>query len=270
MLLIFLGFLGIIYDILLICMNPGTFLDNLTTFSHIWSVLGGLLIFTGIFRRRTGRWPCSRWKKGLKITAISVLGAGFLISLICLLFIWTPRTVSMSENCDYVILLGGGIDKNGRLPQTVRRRVELAAEYLEMHEDTLCVVTGGTLKWLPYAEAPEIRNQLIASGIKSERILVEDKALDTIQNLSLTCRLLAEYEGVSEREILDRSFIIITSRFHLRRAEQLAKRMGFENVQGIGSKCGIILLAQCYVREIGAYVKLSLRILLTKKPERIA
>lgn len=46
------GFLCIFYDFALIVTNPGTFLDNLTSFSHIWTVIGCYHIFLGIYRNK--------------------------------------------------------------------------------------------------------------------------------------------------------------------------------------------------------------------------
>ena len=273
MILITLGILCIIYDVVLNVISPGTFLDILTSFTHIWLALGALLIFTGCFRRRTGRWFwagwTSGWKKWLKFSCALLICAGIIISVVNLCFICNPRVTNLDEDCDYVILLGGGIDKNGKLPASVMNRVQAARDYLEAHPEAVCVVTGGTLKWLPYAEAPEIKRQLVAAGIDGARVLVEDQALDTIQNFQYSCAMLAEYAGVSKAEILESRIVVVSSYYHLRRAERLADRMGFENVWGYGAKCAPVLVPMSYVREICAYIKLNLRILLTGKPARI-
>lgn len=43
--LIVIGTIFVFYDFILIISNPGTFLDNLTSFTHIWLAMGALLIF---------------------------------------------------------------------------------------------------------------------------------------------------------------------------------------------------------------------------------
>ena len=191
------------------------------------------------------------------------------ISIINLVFILTPEVVSTNEKADHVILLGGGISKDGELPKSVMSRVEKAAEYLNQNPQSICVVTGGTLRWLPYPEAPEIKRQLIAKGISAERILVEDQALDTIQNFQLSCKMLSEFKGISVEEVLNTPTAVVTSRFHLRRSERLAHRMGFTNIKGIPAKCPVVYVVHSYVREICAYVKLNLRIILTGGPRKI-
>ena len=268
--LIILGIISISYDLLITFLNPGTFLDIVISFTHIWTELGAYLIFLGIYRIKTGHSFWSIWKKWIKITFVSLASAGAVIAIINLIFILNPVMVSLNESAENVILLGGGIDKDGNLPKPVMDRVEKAAEYLNQHPESLCVVTGGTLKWLPFAEAPELKNQLVNKGVAPERILVEDQAKDTIQNFQFSCKMLSEYRGVSVQEILEMPTVVVTSRYHLRRSERLARRMGFTNIKGIGSACQAVYVPHSYVREICAYVKLNLRILLTGEPKRLS
>lgn len=268
--LIISGILFIAYDFILICLNPGTFWDIVFSFTHIWEVLGIYLIFCGVYRIKTGHSFWSIWKKWIKITIVSLFSVCGIISVINLCLILRPSVASVEEKADYVILLGGGIDKDGKLPASVITRVEKAAEYLNHNPESICVVTGGTLKWLPYPEAPELKNQLVLRGVEENRILVEDKALDTIQNFQLSVKMLSEYKKADVSEILKTSTIIVTSRFHLRRAERLAHRIGFTDIKGIPAKCPAIYVLHNYFREICAYVKLNLRIILTGEPGKLS
>ena len=81
--------------------------------------------------------------------------------------------------------------------------------------------------------------------------------------------MLAEYRGVSIQEVLDMPTAVVTSKYHLRRSERLARRIGFTNIKGIGAACPVIYVAHSYVREICAYVKLNLRIVITGEPKKI-
>ena len=267
--LIILGILSIAYDAILILINPGTFWDIVVSFTHIWLALGAYLIFVAVYRIKTGQSFWSTWKRWVKLTIVSLFSAACVIVIINLCLILNPTVVSLDEQAEHVILLGGGIDKNGKLPKSVVNRVEKAAEYLNHHPESICVVTGGTLKWLPYPEAPELKNQLVKRGVSVDRILVEDQAKDTIQNFQLSCKMLEEFKGVSTEEILNTPTAVVTSRYHLRRSERLARRMGFKNIKGIPAGCPAIYVPHSYVREICAYVKLNLRILLTGKPEKL-
>ncbi len=265
-LLLILGILSISYDATLILLNPGTFWDNVFSFTHIWLALGAYLIFLAIYRIKTKHSFWSTWKRWVKLTVVSLGALAALISIINLSFILTPEIVSVEEPAEHVILLGGGISKDGKLPKSVISRVEKAAEYLNKNPDSICVVSGGTLDWLPYPEAPELKRQLLARGVEADRILVEDQAKDTIQNFQFSCKILARHKGMTLAEVLNTPTAIVTSRFHLRRSERLARRMGFKNIKGIPAPCPPIYVLHNYVREICAYVKLNLRILVTGKP----
>ena len=74
--------------------------------------------------------------------------------------------------------------------------------------------------------------------------------------------MLSEYAGLPQDKILEAPVAVVTSRFHLRRAERLADRMGFTDIKGVASKTPVLKIPHAYVREICAYVKLNLRILL--------
>ena len=267
--LIVLGALSISYDATLILLNPGTFWDNVFSFTHIWLALGAYLIFLAVYRLKTKHSFWSIWKRWVKLTVVSFGTLVAIISIINLTLILNPAIVGTEENADHVIFLGGGISKDGVLPKSVISRVEKAAEYLNKNPDSICVVTGGTLDWLPYAEAPELKRQLAARGVSPDRILVEDQAKDTIQNFQLSCKMLAEHKGMTYAEVLSTPTLIVTSRFHLRRSQRLARRMGFTNIKGIPAACPPVYVLHNYVREICAYVKLYLRILLTREPQKI-
>ena len=268
--LIILGIISIAYDAIITFINPGTFWDIVVSFTHVWTAAGAYLIFLGIYRRKTGHSFWSIWKRWVKITFSCLASVGVIIALVNLVFILNPAVVGVEDKAENVILLGGGIDKDGKLPTSVIKRVEKAAEYLNANPDSLCVVTGGTLKWLPYPEAPELKNQLVKRGIAPERILVEDQAKDTIQNFQFSCKMLAEFKGQNVEQVLETPTAVVTSRFHLRRAERLARRMGFKNIKGIPAGCPAIYVPHSYLREICAYVKLNLRILLTGQPSLLS
>lgn len=267
--LIFLGFLFIIYDIVLLLSCPPSFIDFLKSFTHIWLLAGLFCIFAAIFRLKKGRSLWSTFRPKVKTLIIWLFSIILLICIINLSFILRPETVSLEEKADYLLLLGGGIDKNGKLPDSVLLRVEKAAEYLQKNPQVSVVVTGGRKDYQEYAEAPEIKNQLIKRGIAEDKILLEDKAVDTIENFEKSAALLSKTYGLSLEEVLQSRIVIVTSDFHLRRAERIASRLGFTNVKGIACKTPFIKKLHTYVREIASYVKLNLRILLTGRPKKL-
>lgn len=253
------------YDFIIIILNPGTFLDNLTSFSHVWLIPGIYLIYAGIFRLKNQKPFFSSLPKAVKITETVLFSIFILVSLPCLYFILTPDQ-NPQTNADYLFLLGGGIDKNGELPVNVLYRCDTAAQYLQDNQHTTVIVTGGTLKFLPFPEAPAIKAALEERGIESERIIIEDQALDTIQNFQYSLDLIITLENITKEEALNKSVVVVTNNFHLARSLRLAHRLDFTHVQGLAAKTAWYMTPHMYLREIGAYIKLQLRILLTGKP----
>lgn len=262
-----IGELFILYGMLLHFMNPGTLFSELVSFCNIWILIGAIFLFLGTYRKNHQKSFIRALKRGQKIALACLMGAGLIIASVNLYFIRHPA-LGASSDTKYVIILGGGIDKNGQLPQTVQNRIELAADYLLENKNAIAVATGGTLYHLP-PEAPAMKNYLISLGIEADRILIDDKALDTIQNFQNSCQVLADHENLPKSAILESKILVVTSFFHLARAQRLARRMGFKHITGLGSPTATIKLLDSYSREICSYIKLNLRILLTGKPAKI-
>lgn len=262
-----IGELFILYGMLLHFMNPGTLFSELVSFCNIWILIGAIFLFLGTYRKNHQKSFIRALKRGQKIALPCLMGAGLTIAAVNLYLIRHPA-VGAASDTKYVIILGGGIDKNGQLPQTVRNRIELAADYLLENKNAIAVATGGTLYHLP-PEAPAMKNYLISLGIEADRILIDDKALDTIQNFQNSCQVLSDHENLPKSAILESKILVVTSFFHLARAQRLARRMGFKHITGLGSPTAAIKLLDSYSREICSYIKLNLRILLTGKPAKI-
>jgi len=260
--------LFIAYDFTIIALCPGTFFANLTSFSHIWSLLGLILFLCFRHRFLYKHSILEKIKKLPKLILGSLITLSFIFSLVNLAFILNP-SVTANPSADYVILLGGGVGAKQDLPEFVKTRCVVTAQYLKANPNAIVVVTGGKLKNLP-PEAPSLQKFLMEQGISQDRILLEDKAKDTIQNFIFSCQLLAQHQNVSNKQILQSEVLIITSNFHLRRAERLANRLGYTSITGVGTKIPAINALHIYVREICAYIKLNLRILLTGKPSPIS
>ncbi len=169
----------------------------------------------------------------------------------------------------YLIVLGGGVKKNGKLGTIAKQRIYYAALYLKKYPETIVIVSGGKGKQSPTEESSVLAKELEKLGIQKKRILEENKALDTIQNLSYSAELMARNSHMTIKEILKQPVAILTSKYHLARAERIARREGYSIVYGIPAKTPFLFLLNAYTREIGSYIKLDLRILFTGKPSTI-
>lgn len=237
-------------------------------FSLVWLASGVFFLYAGC-RRFFGK-PLFRKKLSRK-TGFAVAAAAFMCACLCAVMthrICTPVIADGSERPLYLFVLGGGITRKGTLGRIPKARIEAAALYLKTHEETKAVVSGGTGKFMPCAEAPVLAAYLAELGIPQERIIQEDKAKDTIENFIFGAECAAADSGIKIETLLENPLVIITSWYHLARAELLARRLGFSRVSGIAAKTSPLFTVNAFAREICAWIKLYIRIFLTGRPSR--
>lgn len=126
----------------------------------------------------------------------------------------------MTGNFRYMILLGAKV--NGSEPSPILQdRIDAAYVYLAAHEDVICIVSGGKANEGRISEAQCMFDKLTAMGIDPRRLWLEDKAVNTKQNIRYSIALIEEKTG-SRPDLVG----ILSSDTHLLRAKLLAKRQG--------------------------------------------
>lgn len=123
-----------------------------------------------------------------------------------------------------IVILGGGIDKNGNFPQYVKKRLDKAIEIFEKNKNSKILVSG-KYSFLypknlipPITEAQAMKNYLIKRGILKKNIFLENKSKDTMSNA---------YYAKKTYFILkkEKKAKIITSEFHLPRVKYIFKKV---------------------------------------------
>ena len=259
--------LSFFYFVAMQIASPGTFLGTFFSFSVVWLLCAVFFAVLAVLqKKKLLRTIFFKIKRSVKIfLGIFV----FLCAVICgvnLFFICNPRLSDGKEKVQYVILLGGGITKDAELTLSVQNRVRVAGEYLKKQPQAISVVTGGKGRFAPCPESDVLKPALESYGIEGKRVLAENMAKDTIENFLFSVKILSEHENKTVQEILNAPVAVVTSDFHLARAERLAKRIGFTDVYGVASKTPALFVLNSYSREICSYIKLNLRILFTGKP----
>ena len=129
-----------------------------------------------------------------------------------------------ATSCDYLILLGAGVDGDTPSP-ILQDRIETAYTYLSNHPDTICIATGGKGDDENLSEAQCIFNHLTAMGIAADRIWMEDQATSTVENFQYSIQLLKDRTGG-----IPDSVGVLSNEFHLFRASLMAKRQGLRPI----------------------------------------
>lgn len=184
-----------------------------------WAMLLALL---GLWRKR-------RWMRWAPAAAVGVLYV-FSIEPVAnalqrAIEGGAPRSVRKNVTYDAVILLGGVVDHEGTSGgggPSYNENVERLLVTFELLRDgkaSKVIVTGGR-GWEgdPVNEARVLASQLERWGIARERILLEDRAVNTREN-ALYSQAIAKKGRMKE-------LVVVTSAFHMRRALEAFRAVG--------------------------------------------
>lgn len=145
---------------------------------------------------------------------------------------------------DYLIVLGAGVE--GSSPSDLLQlRLEAALEYLNLHPDTVCIVSGGYTTSDEMSEAECMANWLAQNGISPERIVKEDRAQDTYQNIKFSYEII-------EAEKPDAAVAVVTGDYHVLRAKVMAKVQGYDPAMIGAQTRGVLVRVNYYAREVFA------------------
>lgn len=143
----------------------------------------------------------------------------------------------------YAVILGAKV--NGEIPSlSLQRRLEAAAEYAERFPKVIFVLAGGQGADEEISEAEAMKRYLLQRGIAEERLLLEEQSTSTYENLLYAKELLPEAAGVT----------IISSDYHLARAQFLAGQLGWET-DTVAASTPNSIKAKVLVRERAALFK---------------
>lgn len=191
------------------------------SFAWFWLLLGGAFFLAGAVCRvpalqaTFGRIPASVKLMGGLLLAVGL--AAFLFLEGCII---SGMIGSSKEPVEYLIVLGAQV-KGTRVSKALYQRLSRAAEYLQEHEDTIVIVSGGQGPGEDISEAEAMKAWLIDQGIGRERILEEDKSVNTSQNIRFSQELMKDRETTVG---------IVSNDFHVFRAVHIAKAQGLTAV----------------------------------------
>ena len=124
------------------------------------------------------------------------------------------------ESVDYVVVLGAKVNPNGP-SVSLWDRIGAAYIYLDMHPQTVAVLSGGQGTDEPITEAECMYRELTKMGIEPARVWMEPNATSTLENLDYSLKLIEEKTG-SRPDTVG----ILSSEFHLLRAGMFADEYG--------------------------------------------
>ena len=214
-----------------------------TTFAWYWLCFGVLQILIGLIVMQTADWLDS---------IICGICIGFeLVFLVTELVICSSMLRRTRKDLNTLIILGAQV-RGDRVTDSLKRRLDKALRYLQDHEQTICIVSGGQGRGENVSEAEAMAAYLVACGIEENRILLENMSESTHENLQNCLELL---------ERPDEEVGIVTNNFHIFRSMRLAKRLGYQRVYPVVASCNALSFVNYMTREFFAvlYMMYSFR-----------
>lgn len=102
-------------------------------------------------------------------------------------------------------------------------RLRAAKDYLDAHPNTVAIVSGGQGSGENMSEAQAMYDWLCKSGIDPDRIIKEDKAVSTYENLKFSREIIGSLTDKS-----DPTIAVVSSEYHLCRAKLIAKSLDMD------------------------------------------
>ncbi len=191
-----------------------------------------------------------RWvKRGMIVLGIVV----FLILSISTIVIVSQGESQweQAEDVPCAVVLGAQIWGMEPSP-TLQRRLDVALTWMEENPKGIVVVSGGQGDDEMATEGSVMKTYMVSHGGEESRIVTEEKARNTRQNLLFSQEILEDMGYSTE------SLVVITSDFHVARARYIADQVNIQAVGLASPTTPAILKWNLALREVFAFVKAAL------------
>lgn len=154
-----------------------------------------------------------------------------------------------TQRGDVILILGSNLNPDSSLSHKLKSRLDESLAYIQQDATRPIIVSGGLHKGMKVSEADQMANYLIAHNVAPARIIQENKATNTFENLFFTHLLTPP----------DTHFLIITHRYHLMRVSLLVAREGM-TAHYVGATDSLKYTLPSIIREFVAYLSLNYEI----------
>ncbi|GAA3043855.1 YdcF family protein [Actinokineospora globicatena] len=210
------------------------------TLGNLLSLLAGLaMVGLGGVTAAVLGFDSSRWLVAAVGSLVFV--AGYLAFLFGALLVYSVLygRIGRDRRADAIIVLGAGLNGSS-VPPLLAHRLDRAVQCLQ--EDAVLVVSGGQGTDEDLSEAEAMARYLRDQGVPDERILVEDKATTTEENLRNSMALLADTPG---------TVLAVTNNYHVFRTAVLARRLRLP-LDVVGAHTAPYFVPSAFLREFVA------------------
>ena len=214
------------------------------TGNYIGIILACIFLSYGIYFKKINAFlvflATKTWGKLTLICFFSILLALLVFAIIITVNIIKKANRKCKQPTTAVVL-GCRVRRDGASTM-LKTRLNATLEYLNIHPEANCVLSGGQGSDEPMSEGLYMFNWLTERGIDKKRLYIEDKSTSTEENISFSKEIIKQNN-------LNEKITIITNGFHQYRAYRFAKENGIESYS-YSAKTPFLMLPTYYVREI--------------------
>ncbi len=180
------------------------------------------------------------------VTSVFCIG----VVIVCaLLGVMIKHSYAKPETNSTVVILGCQV-RGTRPTLMLYDRMNTALEYINENPDSKIIASGGKGQGESISEAEAIKTYLVSQGVDEDRIFIEDKSVNTDENIKFSSKIIKDNN-------LNTNVAIATDGFHQFRSFCFAKENGL-NSSAISVKTRWYFTASYYSRELLAIGKMLL------------
>lgn len=189
--------------------------------------------------------------KWIRMVILLVLAVWFISFIVVeTLIIIDAITTKNSEGSDYLVVLGAGLYGSTPSP-SLKSRLDETLVYASENPDTIIIVTGGQGKGENITESRAMFTYLVEHGIDRDRIIQEDKATSTLENIRFSLNIIDRHWDKAD----DPKIAVLSNEYHLFRTKLIAAGEG-QSVTLVAAETPMISLKFAYyAREYFALLK---------------
>ncbi|WP_336772001.1 YdcF family protein [Paenibacillus sp. MMO-58] len=191
----------------------------------------------------------SRKRRGLLLFRLFV-GLCLLGVLCCGYLLWLINGYDDSkpvEQADAAIVLGASLWSDKPSP-ALKERLDFADKLYKEGKVKMLILSGGLDRnGSKLTEAQGMRVYLLAKGIPEDKMLLDNAARSTYENL-LNSKVIAAEHDLNK-------LLIVTHDYHAPRAMEMARYLDYENVQAAAFHSEVLSPFKNQSREVLAYAK---------------
>ena len=185
------------------------------------------------------------------ISAVRTVISGLFLYFDCMLFAVQYCCIIAARrkpdhDADFILVLGCKVKPDGTLYPLIRGRADKALEFYNAQKAAgqktpVIIPSGGQGDDEPVSEAEAVRDYLLSLGVPEEDVIIENKSVNTLQNMLFSKKLIDERSENAK-------VVFSTTSYHVFRSGIFAAEAGL-NADGIGSRTKWYFWPNAQIRE---------------------